>query len=445
MLSITKADKLAVQLKEKLQAIAVDALAIQTGFVRRKPRKITPPEFLLSFFITVLTGGHSLAAFAATIGLVHGVRISKQAVDKRIKEPVLKFLEFVLAGTLSNIIKSQRQPVYSAIFTPFKHILVQDSTHITLDSKLAEHFPGSRNHTTKPTAILKIQTVIDLLREQFCHFEITAFTQNDQKASTLILQIVKRGDLIIRDPGYFLLDGIKEIQLKRAYFLSRLKYGIALYQVDGETTFDLLAALQKHGRLDVEVCLGAKEKLRARLVAIPLPKKVAAERRRKARANRDRRLNPSREHLALLSWDIFVINVDRTLLTAEQIAEIYDLRWRIEIIFKSWKSHFSTTNVPKASAIRVKSYIYATLIFITMFQTYFFVRLYHEIYRKNNKQLSLLKLSRFFKDQIWAMVLFFHTSANVTIEKVEEQIFYHCVYESRKNRLNYVQQIVSLG
>jgi len=204
---------------------------------------------------------------------VHGVRISKQAVDKRIKEPVLKFLEFVLAGTLSNIIKSQRQPVYSAIFTPFKHILVQDSTHITLDSKLAEHFPGSRNHTTKPTAILKIQTVIDLPREQFCHFEITAFTQNDQKASTLILQIVKRGDLIIRDLGYFLLDGIKEIQLKRAYFLSRLKYGIALYQVDGETTFDLLAALQKHGRLDVEVCLGAKEKLRARLVAIPLPKK----------------------------------------------------------------------------------------------------------------------------------------------------------------------------
>jgi hypothetical protein len=52
--------------------------------------------------------------------------------------------------------------------------------------------------------------------------------------------------------------------------------------------------------LDIDVCVGAKEKLRARLVAIPLPEEVAAERRRKAKANRDRRLKPSQERLAVI-------------------------------------------------------------------------------------------------------------------------------------------------
>ena len=63
-------------------------------------------------------------------------------------------------------------------------------------------------------------------------------------------------------------------------------------------------------------------------------------------------------------------NIDLSVFDAEHIAEIYSLRWRIEIVFKSWKSHFNITNVPNASATRVISYIYTTLIFIALFQTF---------------------------------------------------------------------------
>jgi hypothetical protein len=445
MLTLKQADRLAVQFKEKLQAISTDDLARQSRFVRRKPRKITPLNFLIAFFIMVLSVGNSLSSFATTIGLLCGCRLSKQAVAKRINTLLLKFLELVLAATLASTAKAQRKPVYSQALKPFKRVLVQDSTHIALDPKLAEYFPGSSNQTAKKRAMLKIQTVIDLLKEQFCHFELTAFIKNDQKASPLILQMLKAGDLIIRDLGYFVLAAIKTIQHLGAYFLSRLKYGVALYEVDGETPFDLLAAVKKFGRLDIDVCIGAKEKLRARLVAIPLPEEVAAERRRKAKANRDRRLKPSKEHLELLGWEIFITNVARDVFTAEQIAEIYDLRWRIEIVFKSWKSHFSLTNVPKASATRVKSYIYAMLIFIAMFQTYVYARLYQAYYQKNSHQLSLLKLSRFFKEQIWAIILFFQTPEELTPQKLIEQIFYHCVYEARKNRLTFPEKIAALG
>ena len=79
MFSLRKADTLAVKLKEKLQSISIDRLAKQSGFVRRKPRKIKPLNFILSFFIMVLTGGYSLTTFATTIGLLSGCR---EAVDE---------------------------------------------------------------------------------------------------------------------------------------------------------------------------------------------------------------------------------------------------------------------------------------------------------------------------------------------------------------------------
>jgi hypothetical protein len=352
MLTLKQADRLAVQFKEKLQALSTDELARQSRFVRRKPRKITPLNFLIVFFIVVLTGANALSALATTIGLLCGCRVSKQAVDKRIKAPVIKFLELVLAATLSTVAKDKNASAYPAVSKAFKRVLVQDSTNIQLDAKLAPYFPGSRNHKKTRTAILKIQSVIDLLSERFCHFVIAAFTHNDQKASPLILQLVQ---------------------------------------------------------------------------------------------HRDRRLNPSKEHLALLGWEIFITNVDRDVFTAEQIADIYELRWRIEIVFKSWKSHFSLTNVPKASATRVLAYIYAMLIFIAMFQTYVYARLYRAYYQKNSHQLSLLKLARFFKEQIWAVTLFFQTLEEMTPQKLIEQIFYHCVYELRKDRLNYTEKVAALG
>ena len=96
--------------------------------------------------------------------------------------------------------------------------------------------------------------------------------------------------------------------------------------------------------------------------------------------------------------------------------------------------------MPTASVIRVLSYIYAMLIFITIFQTYIYINLYNKMYRNDNNQLSLFKLSKFVKNQFWAIILFMNN-----FEIIEEQILYHCRYEKRTDRLNYVQQISSLG
>jgi hypothetical protein len=440
MLSLRKADELAVELKNRLCLLAIDRLAKESGFVKRAPRKIGPLNFLLGYFLSVLSGHPSLNSQAHHSGLVSNCKISKQAIHKRMNPAVVKFLELLLAASLAGQIKKSDRLFKPATLSQFNRVLVEDSTHIPLPSWLAAFYPGSENATGHKNATLKIRSVIELLSERFVDFHVSPFTHNDQSASSEIVSALQAGDLLIRDLGFFVLTAFRNITEAKAYFISRLRYGVNLYDSLGGTKINLLKKLKRDGFVDLNVDLGAHEQLPCRLVAIPVAPEVAAERRRKYKTNRDWRLNPSKTHLALLGWDLFITNVPTEMLTAQQIAEIYDLRWRVEIIFKSWKSYFNITHVPRANLVRVQAHVYAMLLFITIFQVHLFVKLYRENLETNHTQLSLLKVARFFKEHFWMLVL-----TILNYDMVKEQIFYHCRYDSRTDRRNYAQQLLALG
>ena len=78
----------------------------------------------------------------------------------------------------------------------------------------------------------------------------------------------------------------------------------------------------------MDVLIGASQKLPVRLVAQMLPQEIAAERRRKAKANRDRRCKPSKASLTLLGWEIFITNVPRDIWSSNdpQILEFRGLK-----------------------------------------------------------------------------------------------------------------------
>jgi hypothetical protein len=401
MFSLTKDRESRLRLEKKLNLLGINELAIQTGFLKRQPKKIDPSSLLVSFFTMLIGKNNSLSSIATTLGLLQKKRISKQAVDKRINSSWVNFLRAFLEKNLSHYVQI--------------------------------------NGMGCSTAMMKIQSIFNLLTERFVLFDISPFSKNDQSASCDILKLIQPGDLVLRDLGYFVLDVFKKIHSLNAYFISRLKHGILVFDQDGKTRFDLVCRLRKNSLLDALVCFGKEEKFSARLITIPVSDEVAALRRRKARRNRDRRMNPSKDNLFLMGWDIFITNADCQMLSSEQIAKLYRLRWRIEILFKSWKSHFYIMNVPNASLVRVLAYVYATLIFIVFFQGLVYLRLYNEL--KNNKnQLSLFKLSKFVKEQSWAIMYFFFEP-----NRLDEQILYHCTYEPRKKRLNHNQLMLALS
>jgi hypothetical protein len=377
-------------------------LAIESGFVQRRPRKIDPKSFLIGLFLRVLQGTSSLTSLAMSMGLLKGIRISKQGVSKRLNESVIRYLERVLAHTIA----LKLQKVQKMIPSRFARILVQDSTVVHLPSKLAQVFPGNRNWTNQNFALVKIQAVYNILNEQFCWFWISPFSVNDQSIATTLFEYVQRGDLLIRDLGYFVFSAFTDLQERGAFFITRLKHGITVSDTERGKRIELLKTLKKYPFFDCWVIVGTKEHIKVRLIAIPVDPAVAAQRRRRLKRNRDYRLHPSKEHLALLGWNIFLLNVDAQILSPEDAAALYGMRWRIETIFKAWKSHFHLSSFSTTSALQVRISLYALFILVTLFHTFVLAPSTTLLLAQRHGSISLLKLSRYFKEQFWAVADF---------------------------------------
>jgi len=415
-----------------------NALGVETGFTSRTPRKVTGLLFLQSSILLVCQKSLSLRRWAVLLGLLSHGTLAKQSLWGRINEGAINFIQRVLAMAL--ITKSTQDNHAPEVLKHFKRVLVQDSTNIKLSKKLASTFPGSSNLHGNTGGMLKIQAIQDLVSQRFLYFALSGFTRNDQAAAYDILKAMKKGDLILRDLGYMVLDSLEKIAQSGAYYLSRLPSRVLTWDPSTKQKYDLLKQLQLQGNLDREMLIG-EAKIRVRLVAIKLPPEVAAERRRKAKTNRDKRLNPDTRSLALLDWAIFVTNVPNDICDAQEVMKIYRLRWRIETIFKAWKSHFRLCDIPMGSAEQVRVIICARLLFITVLANlsgchWFASRKEHE-----NQVSSMLKVAATLGD--FFLPLCFEVWEIRIMDALSMQLEYHCNYDKR-SRLNYVQKLLDL-
>lgn len=236
----------------------------------------------------------------------------------------------------------------------------------------------------------------DLRGENFPYFELSGFTRTDQAASADVLTVAKSGDLVVRDLGYFSIRVFQKMIDNGIHFLSRLRHGVSVFDPVSLKPIDLLSHLKRYHRFDQKVLIGATNRVPIRLVALPVPVQVANERRRKARKNRDRRCNPSKEHLEMLAWSIFITSVPDSIWTSETVEQVYRMRWRIELIFKSWKSHFNLTQIPTGSVYQLEVLIWAKLLGICLFQNLLgTLDLYYSRY--SDARASLLKTAQFFR------------------------------------------------
>jgi len=418
-------------LRSALAAVDSQTLARQSGFLHRLPRKIPIPKFLLALAGLAAETTLSLERIAAVIGLAAQTSYSKQALHQRLSPHLDVFLAQVAAALFGQLAVPVKN---SGWFTAFSRVLLHDSTVEPLPEALAAAFPGSANGRTKHRyAALKLQFVCDLLHAKVLHLSLSGFTRNDQSASPDILQLLQPGDLVIRDLGYFVLKVLEQISLAQAFFLSRYRHGVTLHDPITGQPFDLAAALRPGQGWDGNVLLGA-EKLPVRLVALPVAENLANERRRKARLNRDRRLNPSAKHLQLLGWNIFVTNVPPSIWPAKALFPVYRLRWRIEIIFKAWKSHlgFRQLNCRTANLLRLSA----------MTKLLFCIAVYRlcdalERLGEGPRHLSLLRLARILAQcSCW----FAATILGVSMAQwIEWHLRQHAFYEQRKDRKNFYE------
>ncbi len=185
--------------------------------------------------------------------------------------------------------------------------------------------------------------------------------------------------------------------------MSRLKYGVNLYDIKTNEQLNLnkifkKAKISNIQIIDREILIGSKYQLKVRLVAVRLPDEVAAERKRKAKTDRHTKVNHSQEYYERLGWCIFITNVPLEILSSQEVIEVYRLRWRIEIIFKVWKSKFNFVKMfDKASMKPSRAII--TFYLLLAWLTLFFTKLYNyfliKIFNKTKRFISVFKFAEF--------------------------------------------------
>jgi len=406
-------------------------LARQCGFVRREPRKLDPESFVISCLLLALQKGASLRRQAVLAGTLAGSVISKQGLHQRLSGRIEAFLQACLAAVLSSRLAGGRS---GSVPAGFSRVLLQDSTCLALSPALAARFPGPANQSGKPAASLRLQCLYDLGRERFVSFLLSPFTRNDQSAAHDVVGLLRPGDLLMRDLGYFSLSSLTKIADLGAFFLTRLRYGVRLSCSQTGRSLVLAELLQPGVGLDLPVLLGPKGALRARLLAFPLPAATANERRRKARADRDKRLRHAEDYYHLLGWAIYLTNADDQQLPAARVPPLYRLRWRIEIVFKAWKSHWGLASVRSAGPRQVAPLIYGALLLIAL--------THHQPLRSDDEAtapppISLLRLAGLAAD--WFMpLLFAGIGPDELCRRLRDQGRLHARYDRRRKRKNYI-------
>lgn len=425
-----------LDIRAHLDQIPSEALARTSGFLQRSPRKIPIPAFLAAVVALGSESVPSLERISKVIGLTAHIAYTKQALHKRLSSTVESFLTLIATSLFQHTIKSG---VERGWLSHFPRVLLQDSTTEPVPLHLADAFPGSRNQRRRKRGNLKLQFITDLIGTSVLDWSLSGFTRNDQAASIDVLKIVQRGDLILRDLGFFSLQVFRSLQEAGAFFLSRSRHGLNVYDPATGEKIDLARELKSLHRLDRQVLVG-EGKLLLRLVAEPVTPAVGNERRRRAHQNRDKRLHPTPEKLFLMDWNIFLTNVPKEIWPPEALWWVYRARWRIEIVFKAWKSHLRFIEFNKRNELMVRFSVLTKLLFCMVVAKFSDML---EIACGSQRHVSLLRVARVLGH---CACLFAAAVLRITPQEwIAHQVKEHIFYEARTDRKNFYELVASMN
>jgi hypothetical protein len=422
----------------QLHNVDAEALARACGFLLRSPRKIPMDDFLRGLLAVAPETNLSLEHIAKVIGLAAHTTYTKQSLDERLSPSLEAFLASVITALFGQL--DYALP-FAHAFEPFARVLVQDSTSEGLPKHLAALFPGAGNQHGQDYATLKIQWITDLKHSAVEHVSISGFTRNDQAAAPDILEVARPGDLVLRDLGYFVSAVLDLLVQRHISFLSRYRHGVNLYNPKTDKPLNLKALLESSGSLDLEVLLGP-ERVPVRLVALPVPEEVANLRRHKAKTSAQRRCRslPGAEHLFLMDWNLFVTNVPVATWRPKILVAVYRLRWRIEVIFKTWKSHLGLRQLNCRTADLLQLSLLTKLLFCAL--VCHFTDLL-ELVCAPDDHVSLLRVGHILGQfGCW----FSATVLGISVARwLEFNLARHAFYEHRQDRKNYYELLSQTG
>lgn len=420
-------------------------MARETGFIQRK-RKLTPRGFL----DTIMCGAYSkdestLITHVLGLSLDHGIDIRPQSFDKHLNEGAVDFIKAIIekqfGNQLSGIIASRK------FLDRWKRVILHDSTQFRLPGRLKTLFKGFGGNL-KCDSIFKIQNAFDLKQGTIQELEVGDARLQDATSGKKVIPRCKEGDLLIRDLGYFELEGFNTMKCD---YVSRLKAKTTIFDEDGKK-LDLKKVQHKMIKdkityMDMPVILGTKKKVKTRIVITLAPKGIKDERIRKANKQNKSYGNKTSEDFKLYAgFNFYITNVDQEALSADQIIALYRIRWQIELMFKSWKSYFQLHVTKDCNPYRVLCYVYSTLllILINWELAWMCMNLAHEQTGKPSSMLKAMKGQLMMQKSVRTWIKGDFTLFAIDIREYFTSIYRYISLNVRKKRRNYIDLVAEI-
>ena len=330
-------------------ACALDASARATkAFVRA--RRIDTAADLLRMILAYCLGERGLrltAAWATSMGLAD---ISNVALLYRLRQ-CGDWLAFLVGQVLAAATPAAGRG---------RLIRLVDATMVPKAGKRAK---------TK-NSLWRIHSAFDLPGERFGFFELT-----DEAGGERLDRIpVVKGEIRIADRAYLQPDRMAAVLTDGADLVVRSGWkGGRWLDAEGEPV-DLIAAFRKEakrGLIDRPIWVGRRSKtpLALRLVAVRKSPPAAAAAKDKAREQARRGGHQIAEAtLIAADWVILITSLKSDTFSANDILDLYRLRWRIELAFKRLKSLIGLKAPPGTDERSAKPYLLAHLLAILLLE-----------------------------------------------------------------------------
>ncbi|MBU3182771.1 IS4 family transposase [Clostridium psychrophilum] len=346
-------------------------IARETKFVQRDASLTAEGFISLCIFYEKSICEASLSKLSTILTIDENIHLSPQALSEKFNEYAVEFLKTILKETIirQNKVLSNDS---SNLKRMFNRINVVDATSFKISNNLKSSYKGTGGHSAN--AAVKIQLQYDVLSGQILACDIGKGASSDSAYVKEVQKNIQTNDLILKDLGYFNMGDLNYIDKKKAYYISKIKKYTIVYindekQYSQVDILEYVKTLSEGQTLDIpDAYIGANKKLKTRLIITKLSEENKMKRKIKnklASQRYKRGMDAERSDL----WDsinVYVTNINEKMMQADEIHDLYSLRWQIEIMFKVWKSLFKINRVKKVSLHRFECFLYGKLISIVL-------------------------------------------------------------------------------
>ncbi len=324
----------------------IEELARKSGFYKRKPKEIHAHDFVVCCILaSVAEGKRGFAAVWRMLTAAAGIEVARSAVTQRFGEGSAKMMEVVFQRVTERL-ESPSHPELLGKLEQFRQVLARDGTVLMLSPVLKKMFPATR--TNSMGAAAKLHVTADLVHRRVVRVELTGERESELRVARS--EPVESGTLYIQDLGYFSYDHFAEIFDGGGDMLSRLKinanpfvmevrHGVKAPRRSEGMAFQDIEFTRSHDTFDLDAAFATTQGGEAIVLRV-----VGCWNRETQK------------------YHNYVTTLRPEQFSAEELADLYSLRWIVELMMKLLKSACHLDHLDTSNEAALRTHIYASLL-----------------------------------------------------------------------------------